>query len=40
MGIKNKKILERMALVAIVIMVVHFLDYASGEFLEGWNNPK
>ena len=27
-------------IIAIVIIVVVFLDYALGEILTGWNNPK
>ena len=33
----NKKTLR---IIETVIVIVIFLDFALGEFLTGWNNPK
>ena len=33
----NKKTLR---IIVTVIVIVIFLDFALGEFLTGWNNPK
>lgn len=35
----NKKIVKIIGIIALVIIVVVFLDYALGEILTGWNNP-
>lgn len=36
----NKKIVKVIGIIAIIIIVVVFFDYALGEFITGWNNPK
>lgn len=36
----NKKIIKVIGIIAIIIVIVIFLDFALGEFLNGWNNPK
>ncbi len=36
----NKKILKVIGIIAVIIIVVVLLDYALGEILTGWNNPR
>ncbi len=36
----NKKIVKVIGIIALVIIVVVLADYALGEILTGWNNPK
>ncbi len=36
----NKKILKIVGIIATIIVIVIFLDFALGEFLNGWNTPK
>ena len=36
----KKKILKVIGIIAIIIVIVVLLDYAFGEILMGWNNPK
>ena len=36
----NKKTLRIIGVIVTIIVIVIFLDFALGEFLTGWNNPK
>jgi len=36
----NKKALKIIGIIVSIIVIVIFLDFALGEFLTGWNNPK
>jgi hypothetical protein len=36
----NKKISKIVVIIVAIIVLVVFLDFALGEFLIGWNNPK
>jgi hypothetical protein len=36
----NKKTLRIIGIIVTVIVIVIFLDFAVGEFLNGWNNAK
>lgn len=36
----NKQILKIIGIIVTIIITVIFLDFALGEFLTGWNNPK
>lgn len=36
----NKKTVRIIGIIVTVIVIVIFLDFALGEFLNGWNNAK
>jgi uncharacterized membrane protein len=36
----NNKYFTILGIVLTIIVIILFLDFALGGFLEGWNNPK
>lgn len=40
MTTKYKSLLNTFAIISITILTLVFLDFALGEFIEGWIHPK
>jgi len=36
----NKKLFKIIGIIAAIVVIIVFLDFALGGFLAGWNNPK
>jgi len=36
----NKKLFKIIGIIAAIVVIIVFLDFAFGSFLTGWNNPK